>query len=144
MERTASYLAGKKITERAVTGLSLSLLTLALQSAWAQPQQNSSTITVIAQGEESHSSRLSAKESSSATKTTTPLVETPQSISVIPRQQMNDQNTRSLNEALRYTPGVASEQWGGVTAFDQFTIRGLLFHRHRLFLGSRPPGDCQI
>lgn len=124
MERTASYLAGKKITQRAVTGLSLSLLTLALQSARAQPQQNSSTITVIAQGEESHGSRLSAKESSSATKTTTPLVETPQSISVIPRQQMDDQNTRSLNEALRYTPGVASEQWGGVTAFDQFTIRG--------------------
>lgn len=68
MERTASYLAGKKITQRAVTDLSLSLLTLALQSAWAQPQQNSSTITVIAQGEESHGSRLSAKESSSATR----------------------------------------------------------------------------
>ncbi|WP_337024060.1 MULTISPECIES: TonB-dependent siderophore receptor [unclassified Pantoea] len=122
MERITTYSAGKKITQRAVTGLSLSLLTLALQSAWAQ--QNNPTLTVTAQSQESHGSKLSAKESSSATKTDTPLVETPQSVSVITRQQMDDQNARSLNEALRYTPGVAAEQWGGVTAFDQFTIRG--------------------
>ena len=67
---------------------------------------------------------LVATSSQSATKTTTPLAEIPQSVSVITRQQMDVQNARSLNEALRYTPGVAAEQWGGVSAFDQFSIRG--------------------
>lgn len=81
MERTTLYLSGKKLTQR--TAMVFSLLTLALQNTWAQ--QNSSTLTVIAQGEGSHSSKLFAKESSNATKTATPLVETPQSVSVIIR-----------------------------------------------------------
>ncbi|WP_205297255.1 TonB-dependent siderophore receptor [Candidatus Pantoea multigeneris] len=80
------------------------------------------TLKVVANT--SDSSGLVATRSKSATKTDTPLLETPQSISVITRQQMDLQDVRSLNEALRYTAGVAAEQWGGVSAFDQFSIRG--------------------
>ncbi|WP_297200342.1 TonB-dependent siderophore receptor [uncultured Pluralibacter sp.] len=81
------------------------------------------TLNVVADSGNSDGSLL-AKSSNSATKTNTPLLETPQSVSVITRRQMDLQNVRSLNEALRYTPGVAAEQWGGVTAFDQYSIRG--------------------
>lgn len=80
------------------------------------------TLNVVADSPDN--SGLVATRSKGATKTDTPLLETPQSISVITRQQMDMQNVRSLNEALRYTPGVAAEQWGGVSAFDQFSIRG--------------------
>ncbi|PPK76183.1 TonB-dependent receptor-like protein [Methylobacter tundripaludum] len=40
------------------------------------------------------------------TKTDTPLIETPQSISVITNDQMEAQNVSTMAEALRYTPGV--------------------------------------
>lgn len=58
-----------------------------------------------------------AGESSAGTKTNTPRREVPQSISVITRQQMNDQQPQSLNEAVRYTPGITPEASGVSTNF---------------------------
>lgn len=90
---------------------------------WSNHALSEDTMNVTASNPEAGEG-LVATSTKSATKTQTPLLQTPQSVSVITRKQMNDQNVRSLNEALRYTPGVAAEQWGGVTAFDQFSIRG--------------------
>jgi len=53
-----------------------------------------------------------AEDATTATKTDTPLIETPQSISVITRAQMDVQNVQSVPQALRYTPGVVAEQRG--------------------------------
>ncbi|WP_198670231.1 TonB-dependent siderophore receptor [Dyella sp. C9] len=63
----------------------------------------------------------------SATKTDTPLIETPQSISVVTRQQLDDQQPQSLNEALRYSPGVIPESEGTVSNFwgaNSLQLRG--------------------
>ena len=60
---------------------------------------------------------------STATKTDTPLRDVPQAIQVIPRQVLEDQQVRRLNEALQNAPGVIvnnSER----SAFEGFTIRG--------------------
>lgn len=66
-----------------------------------------------------------ANRSATGTKTDTPLLETPQSISVIPRDLIDDQNAQSLNQILRYTAGVTPETRGAVaTRYDQLTIRG--------------------
>ncbi|TXN39860.1 TonB-dependent siderophore receptor [Methylobacterium sp. WL30] len=67
-----------------------------------------------------------ASRSTVATKTDTPIVETAQSISVIGRKQIEDQNALTINQALRYTPGVTTEQRGGAgsTRLEQFLIRG--------------------
>jgi iron complex outermembrane receptor protein len=67
-----------------------------------------------------------ASRSTVGTKTDTPIVETAQSVSVIGRQQIEDQNALTLNQALRYTPSVTTEQRGGAgaTRNDQFFIRG--------------------
>ena len=67
-----------------------------------------------------------ATQSRVATKTDTPILETAQSISVIGRQQIDDQNALTLNQALRYSPSVTTEQRGGAgaTRNDQFFIRG--------------------
>ena len=51
-----------------------------------------------------------ARVSPTATKTNTPLIETPQSVSVVTREQLNDRNVQSLNEALAYTPGVVQQR----------------------------------
>src|SRR5690606_3638853 len=59
------------------------------------------------------------------TKTDTPLLETPQSISVITQAQIAQQGANTLNQVLRYTPGVAVETRGATASrLDQFTIRG--------------------
>lgn len=64
-----------------------------------------------------------AKRSVSATKTDTPIHETPQSISVVTRDRMEAQGVQSVNEALRYTPGVSS--YGSNNRSDWYTfIRG--------------------
>ncbi len=58
----------------------------------------------------------------SATKTSTPLIDVPQSISVVSREQLDDQAVSGLNDALRYVPGVTLAQGEGHR--DQVVLRG--------------------
>jgi iron complex outermembrane receptor protein len=75
-----------------------------------------------------------ADRSPTGTKTNTLLMETPQSISVVGRDQIRDQNPRNLAEALRYAPGVRSETFGADTRNDWFKIRGFDAQDAGLFL----------
>lgn len=65
-----------------------------------------------------------ATRSVGATKTDTPLVETPQSISVVPRQQIEDQGSKTIMQAMRYTPGVFTGQVGASNRYDYLILRG--------------------
>ena len=65
-----------------------------------------------------------AKQSVSGTKTDTPLKEIPQSITVVGRPQMVDQGVKSLQEAVRYAPGVVADLFGLDTRTDSIAIRG--------------------
>nr|WP_225737501.1 TonB-dependent siderophore receptor [Dyella acidiphila] len=58
-----------------------------------------------------------ADSGNAATKTDAPIIETPQSISVVTRKQLDDQQPQSLNEALRYSPGVVPETEGTASNF---------------------------
>ncbi|MCB2015542.1 MAG: TonB-dependent siderophore receptor [Sphingobium sp.] len=57
-----------------------------------------------------------------ATKTDTPLIDVPQSISVITREQIEDQAQHSIADVLRYMPGATVGQGEGNR--DQITLRG--------------------
>ncbi|MHC2279601.1 outer membrane receptor protein involved in Fe transport [Bradyrhizobium diazoefficiens] len=50
-----------------------------------------------------------AGRSSSGTKTNTPIMETPQSVSVISAEQIRDQKANKLDEVLRYTAGACGQ-----------------------------------
>lgn len=65
-----------------------------------------------------------ARVSPTATKTNTPLIETPQSVSVITREQLNDRNVQDVNQALAYVPGTSTNVFGFDPRFDGFYIRG--------------------
>jgi iron complex outermembrane receptor protein len=65
-----------------------------------------------------------ANRSASGTKTDTPLKQIPQSITVVGRPQMVDQGVRSLQEAVRYAPGVVADLFGLDTRADSIAIRG--------------------
>jgi iron complex outermembrane receptor protein len=65
-----------------------------------------------------------ASDSATGTKTGTPLIETPQSISVIPRDQIEQQGAVSISDALHYTPGVIVDVRPS-SRYDIVNIRGL-------------------
>ncbi|WP_422097839.1 TonB-dependent siderophore receptor [Variovorax sp.] len=66
-----------------------------------------------------------ARRSAMGTKTDTALVETPQAISVISRQEMDARGVQTVTEALRYVPGVAIETYGPDSkGYDWLMIRG--------------------
>lgn len=65
-----------------------------------------------------------ATQSASGTKTTTPLIETPQSISVVTTQQLEDRGVQNLGEALAYTAGVVAAPFGNDTRYFNPLMRG--------------------
>lgn len=65
-----------------------------------------------------------ADETNTATKSDIPLLETPQSISVITRARMQAQEINSIAEALRYTPGVQGEPFGFDSRLTWLRFRG--------------------
>ncbi|MCJ2036123.1 TonB-dependent siderophore receptor [Methylobacterium sp. J-068] len=64
-----------------------------------------------------------ATRSASGSKTDTPIIETPQSISVVPARQIRDTGAQSFTDTLAYTPGVSANPGLGRTS-DSFFIRG--------------------
>ncbi|MFT7774215.1 TonB-dependent siderophore receptor [Roseateles sp.] len=64
-----------------------------------------------------------ARRSATATKTDTPLIETPQSISVVTSDQIEAQGSRSLRDVVGYTPGVGTQS-NGYRDTDNLTLRG--------------------
>ncbi|MEN0107749.1 MAG: TonB-dependent receptor plug domain-containing protein, partial [Pseudomonas sp.] len=64
-----------------------------------------------------------AKAASTATKTDTPIIETPQSISVVTRDQITDIHAQNLRDALGYTAGVIATEADDRTT-DSFVLRG--------------------
>lgn len=66
-----------------------------------------------------------AKRSITATKTDTPIIEIPQSISVVTRNEMDMRSVQNFTEALRYVPGVTVDQFGFQgQGFEYLMMRG--------------------
>jgi len=59
---------------------------------------------------------------STATKTPTPLLEVPQSVTIVTQEQINSQLMTSMGDVMRYVPGVSVHQ--GENNRDQIIIRG--------------------
>lgn len=100
-------------------------------SAWAQAASSAlPTVTVTSEGEAGYA----APRSTTATKTDTPLRDTPQSISVVTKEQIRDTAAQSIAEATRYVPGVGFAQgegnretpiFRGISSTGDFFIDGI-------------------
>lgn len=66
-----------------------------------------------------------ATRSATGSKTDTPLSETPRSITVVGQEQITDQGARTVQEAIRYVPGVLADGFGLDSRGDYFLIRGI-------------------
>lgn len=114
------------MTFKAFLGFSVSSLVL-VSGAQAQDQEAPALDVIVVEGEGGATGPVEgyvASQSASGTKTTTPLIETPQSISVITKQQLEDRGTQNLNEALGYTAGVVAAPFGNDTRYFAPIIRG--------------------
>lgn len=109
---------------RSVLLASTILCSLLALPAAAQEAVKLKTITVEGEGSDDAADSIVAKRSGAASKTDTPLLETPQAVSVITRKQMNAQGANTVAEALRYTPGVLSDPNGYDVRYDWLYIRG--------------------
>ncbi|MHC2882920.1 iron complex outermembrane receptor protein [Bradyrhizobium barranii subsp. barranii] len=65
-----------------------------------------------------------ATRSGTGTKTDTPLRETPQSITVVTADRIIDQGATTVQDALRYVPGVFADAYGADSRGDYPRIRG--------------------
>lgn len=93
----------------------LTPLALSVQLASAQTLP---AVTIKAGADDGYS----PTSSNTATKSSTPLRDIPQSVSVIPQQLLRDQAARSMEDALRNVPGVVFSSGDGQR--DQVVIRG--------------------
>ncbi|TWB46758.1 iron complex outermembrane receptor protein [Rhizobium sp. ERR 922] len=75
-------------------------------------------------GDASDNTTVAAKKSRGATKINTPLVETPRSVSVITKKEMEERGAQDIVEAVRYSAGVQTGSYGFDPRFDQIYVRG--------------------
>lgn len=100
---------------------------LDLTGVAAAQQQTTRLDTIVVDGEgaspTSTSDHVLLKTTRSATKTATPVVETPQSVTTITRRQIDEQSPQTVGEALRYTAGVLSDRDSN-HRYDSIFLRG--------------------
>lgn len=65
-----------------------------------------------------------ARTTTTGTKTNTPLIEVPQAVAVVTRDQMDARGVTNLGQALTYSAGVVGEPFGSDARFDSPIIRG--------------------
>ncbi len=79
---------------------------------------------------------LVANRTTSGSKTDTPLLETPQAVTVIGAEQIDALKAQSVGEATRYAPGIRSETFGNDTRNDFFLIRGFQAEQRGYYLDN--------
>ena len=65
-----------------------------------------------------------AKDTATGSKTDTPVLDVPASVSVITEQEMKERGVTDLDEALAYTAGVSTDIYGSDDRYDFYLIRG--------------------
>jgi iron complex outermembrane receptor protein len=65
-----------------------------------------------------------ATRAATGTKTDTPLKETPQSITVVTADRVKDQGAMTVQESVRYIPGVTADPYGPDSRNDSIKVRG--------------------
>ncbi|VTP64857.1 Ferric hydroxamate uptake [Leclercia adecarboxylata] len=106
------------------------LLSLATVSVAAQAENREETMTVTQGTSEDPTALVKgivATKTLSATKTSAEIVRTPQSVSVITRDQMDMQDVTSVSQALRYSAGCLPSTADRLTATMRVFVRGFSY-----------------
>lgn len=154
--RRISLMAKRLLASTMIAGLSTSLATTAMSQdgvgvdgrrATQSDAANATELqTIVVNGAGQNpvgpDDGIVAKRSLGASKTDTTLLETPQAVSIVTREQMDLQGANTVPEALRYTPGVLSDPNGYDVRYDWLTIRGFDTYGTVWLDGLVLPGDA--
>jgi catecholate siderophore receptor len=99
--------------------LAIALGQLIIVSAHAEEVSADSNEPIVVNGT---ASDYTVASTNSATKTDTPLIDVPQSINIVTKEQIEDQALHSIGDVLRYVPGTTVGQGEGNR--DQIVLRG--------------------
>lgn len=98
-------------------------------------------VTVKAAADETGTSRVNgyvAKRSTTGTKTDTPIIETPQSISVVTSDRYDAMGAHNIKDALTYTPGVIPTVYGADSRYSWMSLRGFDAYSPGFYLDTMP------
>lgn len=95
--------------------------------------------TIVLEGTENPTAPLEGPVAKAAatTKTGTPILETPASVSVVPEAQIKAQGAANIAEALSYSAGIIAENFGGDPRFDSLYLRGFNLENDKFLDGLR-------
>ena len=96
---------------------------LAQQAAWEDADETTilAPVTVTTTG---GAEGYVAYDTTTGTKTGTPIAETPQSVNAVTAEEMKDRAVSTTTEAIEYSPGVFASTNAVSQRFDYFSIRG--------------------
>lgn len=118
-------MSNKNCITNVFLALPLSLLSVQIHATVNQNVSEKIIVTATpSQDPQAPVSGFLATKTLSANKLPTEIEKTPQSITVITRDQMDAQDVSSVSQALRYTPGVFTEYRGSSNRNDEVFIRG--------------------
>lgn len=106
-----------------VTSVSLIALSAGHAVAQEQPERLETIVVKDQSGTPNSDGQILREVTAAATKTATPVLDTPQSVTTVTRRQMDEQNPQTVSEALRYTSGVLSDRDSN-TRYDSVFLRG--------------------
>lgn len=118
------------------SGLITATLLLAVEGAVAQEaagQRTTELDTIVVDGSggpadsggaSDDRSTIVAGTSTVGSKTGTPILDAPASVSVVTEKEMEQRGVENLREALAYTSGVTTDIYGSDNRYDYFLIRG--------------------
>lgn len=110
--------------------MQLWVLSLAATGFNAQAKGTEETLVVtqgVSQEPTAPVKGMVATRTLSATKTSAELIKTPQSVSVVTRDQMDALDATSVSQALRYSAGVFTEYRGSSNRNDEVFVRGFSY-----------------
>ncbi len=101
--------------QKSISAVWLALVAFTPTALHAQERSDEEQIVVTATGRSS---------ATSTTKTSTPIIESPQSISIISRDEIDLRASPTIADALSYTAGVQAEAFGIDSRVDEVAVRG--------------------
>ncbi len=117
----ARLLQGTGLVYRFISANTVTISAPAAQGSDAGGTILLDTIDVAGKGDDQ---QLVALATSAGTKTDTPLIDIPQSISVVTRAEMDQRGVQDFNSAVAYTPGVRVVDYPGGQGMPDIYLRG--------------------
>jgi len=125
----------------AISALSAAALIGMSTASWADSSNQTTLSEVVVTGDQDKNKNAYNAQNISLTKYTQPILDTPQSITVISNQQMSDQGVTTMRDALRDVPGISIAAGEAGAQGDSMTLRGFTARNDIYLDGMRDFGS---